>query len=932
MDLSRFNTRTKLIGSAIMGVGFVLLVAAVGLFHLRQINQGVEVIYLDQTLPIKTLGTAHKTLYELHGNLMTYVMLPENRSEIRETLKRNMDAINAFLGEYETGKVPPDAVQALTNFKIYWSSYQRAVLEAMTLTDSGNRAVVYDSLKGGSLAQNQRLVSQSFDELVRANEAVAEGVYQASGRTYRSAAMVLILASVLAAGLSLAASLTLSLHITRPLELVTNHLRKIAQGGLQTDFAQMEKIAGLTKRKDEAGALAAGLLETQAYLEDVSAVAQALGEGNLAVQVQPKGEEDLLGNTLRQMIERLQGLIGQFANSALTVSKASDELSGAADQSGQASAQIAMTIQQVAQGISQQATAVSQTSSSIHQMTRAIDGVARGAQEQAAAVGRAAKVVNQITQAIREIRVSAEQQVLTSGRAVETSQNTARVVEDTARGMERIRKVVDMSAQKVQEMGNRSRQIGLILETIDDIAAKTNILAINAAIEAAHAEVQSKKMTEIMLDRMMTAQCRIINHLLLSGWDKRPLSDWQKLGEIAQLDMVLATDEDGVVVLSNDSKLIGWKFPTDPKEQAYPFRQLIHQKDGVVCQESQKRSFDDEVYKFVGVSRADRPGIVQIGFNVSSLKNFELRINGFAVVAQEVYQLAEQARQATREIAGLIREIQKAVEEAVRSMAESGREVQQGVGLADQSRQALDELLRASQGGLQSGEEIARATLKIDRLAEELASAMDSVSAIVEENTAATEQMAAGSGEVSEAIENIASISEQNSAAVEEVSASTEEMSAQVEEVSRSANLLAELAQTLIQMVANFQTDNGRDTSLRFQLVRQAHSAWLRRLRIARMENRLNNYGVVTHEQCSLGRWYYGAGKQHYGSLPQFEALERVHIRFHQLTRQAVETFQNGHRQEFESTAREVEAVTAEFLGALDRLEAAIQAAGKSLN
>ncbi len=932
MDLSRFNTRTKLIASAVLGVLFVLLVAGVGFFHLRQIQRGVEVIYLEQTLPIKRLGAAHKTLYELHGNLLTYVMLPENRSESREALKKDMDAINAFLGEYEKGNVPPDAVQALTNFKIYWSSYQRAALEAMTLTDSGNRSVVYDSLKGGSLAQNRRLVSQSFDELIKANEAVAEKVYQSSQRSYRSAIVVFVLASLLAAGLSLAASLTLSLHITRPLELVTNHLREMARGALQMDFDQMEKIAHLTRRNDEAGALAAGLLETQTYLEDVAAVAQALGEGNLAVQVQPKGGDDLLGNTLKQMIERLQTLIGQFANSALTVSRASDELSNAADQSGQASSQIAMTIQQVAQGITQQATAVSQTSSSIHQMTRAIDGVARGAQEQAAAVGKAAEVANQITEAAREIRISAEQQVLTSGHAVETSQNTARVVENTARGMDRIRKVVELSTQKVQEMGNRSQQIGLILETIDDIAAKTNILAINAAIEAAHAEVQSKKMTEVILNQMMTAQCRMINHLLLCGWDKRPLRDWQKLGEAAHLDLAVVTDAEGVVISSNDPKLIGWKFPTDPKEQAYPFRQLIHQKDGVVCQESQKRSLDGEVFKFVGVSRADQPGIVQIGFNVSSLKNFELRINGFAVVAQEVYQLAEQARQSTREISALIREIQKAVEEAVRSMAESGREVQQGVGLAEQSRRALDELLLASQQGLQSGEEIAQAALKIDRLAEELASAMDGVSAVVEENTAATEEMAAGSGEVSEAVENIASISEQNSAAVEEVSASTEEMSAQVEEVSRSANLLAETAQTLIQMVANFQTDNGKDISMRFQLVRQAHSAWLRRLRIARLENRMNNYGVVTHEQCSLGRWYYGVGKKHYGQLSQFEELEESHIRFHQLTRRAVETFQSGDLEEFETTAREIEAVTAEFLGALDRLEAAIQAAGCSLN
>ncbi len=102
--------------------------------------------------------------------------------------------------------------------------------------------MVYDSLKSGSLAQNKKLVSQSFDELVKANESVAESIYQSSLRTYRSAAAVLILASLLAAGLSLAASLTLSLHITRPLEQVTAHLREIARGALQMDLDQMEKL------------------------------------------------------------------------------------------------------------------------------------------------------------------------------------------------------------------------------------------------------------------------------------------------------------------------------------------------------------------------------------------------------------------------------------------------------------------------------------------------------------------------------------------------------------------------------------------------------------------------------------------------------------------------------------------------------------------
>jgi methyl-accepting chemotaxis protein len=65
-------------------------------------------------------------------------------------------------------------------------------------------------------------------------------------------------------------------------------------------------------------------------------------------------------------------------------------------------------------------------------------------------------------------------------------------VDETAGGMRRIKTSVEVTAARVTELGAKGEQIGAIVETIDDIAEQTNLLALNAAIEAARAGEQGK--------------------------------------------------------------------------------------------------------------------------------------------------------------------------------------------------------------------------------------------------------------------------------------------------------------------------------------------------------------------------------------------------------------------------------------------------------
>ena len=275
--------------------------------------------------------------------------------------------------------------------------------------------------------------------------------------------------------------------IARPIRIVTQGAILLSRGDANITGMDKKTITAITRRSDELGEIGKAFHELVGYFNEMAGKAQAIANRDLTVKIEPKGETDILGNTFIKMIDGLRETIQQVQNNANLITEASETLAGTSNQAGQATSQIATTIQQVATGTTQQSEAINRTASSVEQTARAIDGVAQGAQEQAAAAAKASSITGQLSSAIEQVAGNAQAVVENSVKAADAARRGSMTVDQTLNGMQSIKVAVGLSAKKVQEMGNRSDKIGDIVTAIEDIASQTNLLALNAAIEAARA-------------------------------------------------------------------------------------------------------------------------------------------------------------------------------------------------------------------------------------------------------------------------------------------------------------------------------------------------------------------------------------------------------------------------------------------------------------
>ncbi len=290
------------------------------------------------------------------------------------------------------------------------------------------------------------------------------------------------------------ASLTVSLifiwavlkWLVTPINSIARVSSRIASGNLTLS----EDIS--FSSKDEVGMMVSAVNRMVDYLKEIETVATKIADGDLGAHITPSSEQDKLGASLLQMMNTLRQLIGDLQEQASRAARAGASLTAVAGETQAATADVHTNTEALAAQLQTQASTLNNATYAIEQMSIAIRDIAEGAQTQLHAVTESTEIAAEISTAISRVADSTQVSAQGAAEAANIAHTGAQTVEQTVKGMERIKETVGVSAQKVQEMGQQSARIGDIIATIDEIAAQTNLLALNAAIEAARAGEHGK--------------------------------------------------------------------------------------------------------------------------------------------------------------------------------------------------------------------------------------------------------------------------------------------------------------------------------------------------------------------------------------------------------------------------------------------------------
>ena len=455
------------------------------------------------------IDTAHATVYRLVTWMGSYDSAKVTRTAADLTAQiAGAEVIVKDLASQR--RLTAEERQALEAILGQLTSYTKLVAMAIDLAkDDINMGL--SALQTADMTYQE--LRRGLDTLISVEKKLAQERYDQALATDRSATFLGGLVFLVAIVGAAATGAVVTRSVTRQLGgepgYAVEAARQVAAGDLRLFvatkredassllFAMRSMVANLRRIVDDIQeasvqvASSAGEISANSRLitQGAQGQAQAAEETSTSMEEMAASIQTVASNaqSLANYVEETSSSVTEMGASIEQVARSSATLAGTVTEASATIEQMTVSIDQMAKNLESLAGSVNETTATMEDMTSFIASVARNAEALSNAAQRTSHTVSEMTGAVNDVAKMTIEADRISGKASEDARTGGEAVARTIEGMKSISDTMENTARVITGLGRRSQEIGRILEVIEEIADQTNLLALNAAIEAARA-------------------------------------------------------------------------------------------------------------------------------------------------------------------------------------------------------------------------------------------------------------------------------------------------------------------------------------------------------------------------------------------------------------------------------------------------------------
>lgn len=481
-----FTTRTKLLtGFGLM----VLLLAVIGVTSyddIIAIQESQKHLYEEEFANVIAIKEIRNNQNAIRAAIMELDLL-NKRSELetsllREIKDRDIENEKLMRASVERNKNNPQRLSKIEEFRTIREAYrQTRETQTIPLILAGKTEEAKKIILGIQAERNTKMRTIA-NELVDDSDKAAEAAIIQSEKITTDSVRILLIVGFISIALAFVAVVYLNRIIANPLRQIAGVAGQVSSGDLSVSVPSYQ-------RTDEVGILVQAFNKMIYSLQSMAEVAQRVSTGELSVTVKPQSEKDTLGNAFALMTENLKGTASvaqRIAAGDLTVTvKPQSEK----DVLGNAFRLMVENLQKITGEIREGVNVVGSSGSEI---LAATTQVASGVAETATSVSETTTTVEEVKQTAQVSSQKAKYVLENAQKVSQASQTGRRSVEELIEGMSKIRGHMESIAESITRLSEQGQAIGEIIATVNDLTEQSNLLAVNAAIEAAKAGEQGK--------------------------------------------------------------------------------------------------------------------------------------------------------------------------------------------------------------------------------------------------------------------------------------------------------------------------------------------------------------------------------------------------------------------------------------------------------